>query len=93
MWSAADAADLIDPDMPAYADAVKADLSTLGGYFRAAGADAFNGMVSGVDPFFTCVAALAPAVGQVLTIRGEGYRITRATPTGQGHVRLDLEQQ
>lgn len=91
MWDAADRAALIDPDLPGYAQAVKADLSTVDGLFRNAHGEVF-GLVSGTDPSFTCVATAAPAKNDMLTIDSIAYRVTGKRPDGNGFVILDLEK-
>lgn len=91
MWNADDRAALIDPDMPGYAQAVKADLSTVDGLFRRPSDQAF-GLVRGNNPVFLCNASQAPARQATLTIHGDSYRVVGVDPDGNGFARLDLEQ-
>lgn len=90
MWGAADQADLIDPDMPSYVLATKADLSTFGGLFRNGYAEAFN-MVGGSNPSLFCCADGAPVTGDSITVGGATYKVVEPKPDGLGFTRLELE--
>ena len=92
MWDAADLSALIDPDLPGYALGTKADLSQIGGLFRAPYAESF-GLVSGNDPVFTCLLATAPANGAGITITSIAYTVTGHKPDQRGMVVIDLEKQ
>jgi hypothetical protein len=90
MWDATDRAALIDPDLPGYALATKADLSTVGGLFRQPYAEAF-GNIGGTRPVFVCPSDQAPAANDTLVIAGVTYSVQRIAPDGNGFSTLDLD--
>lgn len=91
MWDAADLAALIDPDLPGYALATRADLSTFGVLFRNPAAETFG--IGGNNPSALCVQTSAPARNALIVINAVTYKVTRPEPDGKGFTRLQLEQQ
>lgn len=92
MLDAADRAAMLDPDLPSYALATRADSSTFGGSWANPYGEAF-GMVSGSQPAFYCDQDAGVVRGQPLTIGGVSYAVVGVEPGRAGFVRLRLEAQ
>ncbi len=90
MWDTADRSAFIDPDMPGYALATKADASTVGGLFRLASNDSF-GVMSGFTASLLCEAEFSPALNEEITIDGTAYRVANLEKSNPGWVRCHLK--